>query len=183
MMETNTKRLDLIIKFIDIALVIIVLSTLFSFYYAIEEAKRFIDVTKTFDDSERNHSTKVVMGAINYVNVVKVVVARVFYALLLIYIRKVVKSILRGELFKEELAHKIRKIGVFILYFGGLLMFFNLIYILAAYNKHNPWAFKGGIMMAIAIFENYVLMGLIIFGMAEVFVSGRKIREEQDLTI
>ncbi len=106
-----------------------------------------------------------------------------FFAIILFAIRKIVKSILSGGIFQEEHVKKIRKIALSFLYFAGILLFFNFIFMLAAFNKGNDKALSASILNLIGIFENYVLPAVIAFVIAEVFTAGMKLQQEQDLTI
>lgn len=77
----------------------------------------------------------------------------------------------------------IRKIAYYFLIFACLLLSFNLILMIAAIVKGNMKFFTSSLLGFISIFEQYVLPGLIGLGIAEVFITGMKIKEDQDLTI
>ncbi len=54
---------------------------------------------------------------------------------------------------------------------------------LAACNKHQMRFVSVAVLNLVGIFENYVIPAFIAYGIAEVFVAGTKLKEEQDLTI
>ena len=182
-MEINNKRLSFLLKFIDIALVLILLSVIFSLGYAVYYAVKFAQLSDRLPSSEKFDGIRNSMSIISYLTMSKVVVYRVFLSIVLFSIRKIVKSILIYGAFQEEHAERIRKIAIYIMCFAGVLLFFNLILILAAYNKGNTKILTSSMLSLISIFENYVLTSLIAFGIAEVFIAGMKLKQEQDLTI
>lgn len=182
-MEINNKRLSLLLKFIDIALVLILLSVIFSLGYAVYYADKFAQLSDRLPSSEKFDGIRNSMNIISYLAMSKVIVYRVFLSIVLFSIRKIVKSILLYGVFQEEHAERIRKIAIYFMCFAGVLLFFNLILILAAFNKGNTNILASSVLNLISIFENYVLTSLIAFGIAEVFIAGMKLKQEQDLTI
>ena len=182
-MGINNKRLTLLLKFIDIALVLIVLSIIFSLAYSAHYASKFAQLSERLPSSEKFDGLRNSMSVISYITMSKVIVYRIFLAVILFTIRKIVKSILTYGVFQQENAEKIRKIAVYFLCFAGLLLFFNLIIMLAAFNKGNSRILASSALNLISIFENYVLTSLIAFGIAEVFIAGMKLKQEQELTI
>lgn len=182
-MEINNKRLSLLLKFIDIALVLIVLSVIFSLGYSAHYANKFAQLSDRLPSSNKFDGIRSSMSIISYLAMSKVIVYRVFLAIILFAIRKIVKSILLHGAFQQEHAEKIRKIAIYFMCFAGLLLFFNLILMLAAFNKGNNRVLAASILSLISIFENYVLTSLIAFGIAEVFTAGMKLKQEQELTI
>ena len=182
-MEINNKRLSLLLKFIDIALVLILLSVIFSLVYAVYYADKFAQLSDRLPSSEKFDGIRNSMNIISYLAMSKVIVYRVFLSIVLFSIRNIVKSILLYGVFQEEHAERIRKIAIYFMCFAGVLLFFNLILILAAFNKGNTNILASSVLNLISIFENYVLTSLIAFGIAEVFIAGMKLKQEQDLTI
>lgn len=182
-METKTKRLTLLIRFIDVALMLIVASVIYTIIYVSPYAGKFADFANRLPEDENFNGIRSMFSAITYIAILKVVVMRGFFGIILWNIRKIVKSILNGELFQIEQINRIRKIAIYFLCFAGLLLFFNSIFMLAALNKGNVHGLRASITNLIGIFENYVLTALITFTIVEVFISGTKLKQEQDLTI
>lgn len=182
-MEINNKRLSLLVKFIDLALVLIILSLIFSFAYSVHYANKFAQLSDRLPVNDKFDGIRNSMSTISYLTISKVIVYRIFLAFILFTIRKIVKSILNYGVFQEEHAEKIRKIAIYFMGFAGLLLFFNLIVMIAAFNKGNSSILAASALNLISIFENYVLTSLIAFGIAEVFIAGMKLKQEQDLTI
>jgi hypothetical protein len=121
--------------------------------------------------------------SITYVYMFITIIPRILFGIVLFYIRKIVKSILEGDVFRPDQAAMIRKIAYYFLGFACVLLFFNVMITIAALEKGNIKIFQRSLLGLVGIFERYVLTGLIGLGIAEVFISGMKIKEEQDLTI
>ena len=182
-METNIKRLTLLLNIINVALALIFLSIILSFVYVMPYADKFSKLANNLPQSYKFDGIRIWMNLITYIAISKTVVFRLFFAFVLFTIRKMVQSILIGGVFQEEHSRKIRKIALYFLYFAGILLFFNFIFMLVAFNKGNTNALRTSILNLIVIFENYVLPSIIAFGIAEVLTAGMKLQQEQDLTI
>ncbi|MEJ5995207.1 DUF2975 domain-containing protein [Pedobacter sp. Du54] len=182
-METNTKRLTLLLRGIDIALFIIAASIIVPFIYATPWVNRFSDMADRFPDSGRFDSLKFSIAWFAYLALIPILISRVIFGIVLYQIRKIVKSILIDGVFHENQANRIRKIAYYFLGFACLMLCFKLIYTIAALLKGNMKVFTSSLIGLVSTFERYILPGLIGLGLAEVFMSGMKIKKDQDLTI
>ena len=184
-METANKRLLLLLRFIDIALLLIVASIIIPFIYAYtnQYTQKFSDFADRLPSSGKFDSLRLGFKSISYVMLIPIVIVRVLYGIVLYQIRKIVKSILSGGVFRADQASRIRKIAYYFLGFACILLFINIIITFSAYQKGNMKVFTSSLLGLVGVFERYVLTGLIGLGIAEVFISGMKIKEEQDLTI
>jgi hypothetical protein len=183
-MKTNSKRLKLLLKLIDIALVIISLSILLLIFYAIKGKENYVNLPAQVAASEKLKGLGMFAVIFAYFNVFKVFAVRILYGVILITIRKVIKSILDEAIFQEEQAQKIKKIAIYFLCFAGLLVLFNLALVFAIYADGKIDSFKGIVAsVKMAVFESYLLTGLIALGLTHIFIAGMNLRKEQDLTI
>lgn len=182
-METNTKRLTLLLRGIDIALFIIAASVIIPFIYATPWVNKFSDFADRLPDSRGFDSLKFSITWFAYFALIPILISRVVFGVVLYQIRKIVKSILVDGVFHENQANRIRKIAYYFLGFACLVLCFKFIFTLAALFKGNTKVFTTSLIGLVSTFERYVLPGLIGLGLAEVFISGMKIKQDQDLTI
>ncbi|WP_182921132.1 DUF2975 domain-containing protein [Pedobacter planticolens] len=182
-METNTKRLTLLLRGIDLTLLLIIASIIITFFYMNMYSRKFSDFANQLPGSDSFDNLKLNFKWITFKALLPKIVSRLLYGAVLFYLRKIVKSILNGGVFQSNQAIMIRKIAYYFLIFACLLLFFNLMLMTVAIVKGNMRYFTSSLLGFIGIFEQYVLPGLIGLGIAEVFISGMKIKEEQDLTI
>ena len=182
-METTTKRLTLLLRFIDVALFLIAASILIPFIYANPWAEKFSGFADSLPQSKGFDSLRFFFGWITYISLIPILLSRVLFAFVLYQIRKIVKSILEGGVFRADQAARIRKIAYYFLGFACIILLFKLLFTLAALFKGNTKVFTTALISLISVFERYVLPGLIGLGLAEVFISGMRIKEDQDLTI
>ncbi|RYG18462.1 MAG: DUF2975 domain-containing protein [Chitinophagaceae bacterium] len=182
-METNTKRLTLLLRFIDVALFLIAASVVVPFIYATPWVQKFWDLSDRFPDSDKFDSIKMSIRWFAYLALIPILISRVIFGIVLYEIRKIVKSILVEGVFHANQAARIRKVAYYILGIACLILFFKLTYTGAALLKGNMKVFTTSLVGVVSVFERYVLPGLITLGIAEVFISGTKIKEDQDLTI
>ncbi len=182
-METNTKRLTLLLRGIDLTLILIVASVIISFIYMNTYSGKFSNFAENLPSSNKFDSLRVNFKWLAFKMLIPKIISRLLYGAVLLYLRRIVKSILEGGIFQSNQATMIRKIAYYFLIFACLLLCFNLILMLAALVKGNMRYFTTSLLGFIGIFEQYVLPGLIGLGIAEVFISGMKIKKDQDLTI
>lgn len=182
-METNTKRLTLLLRFIEVALLLIAASIIISFFYLSPYQQKFSLLADRLPNSQRFDSFRSLYKSITYLYVFAAIIPRILFAIVLFYVRKIVKSILDGGVFRADQASMIRKVAYYFLGFACLLLFFNIMVTIASLQKGNMRVFQASLQGLLSIFERYVLTGLIGLSIAEVFISGMKIKEEQDLTI
>ena len=182
-METTAKRLTLLLKFIDIALFVIAASIIVPFIYATPWVHKFSTFADRLPESGGFDSLKFSVKWIAYILLIPILVSRIIFGVILYQIRKIVKSILEDGVFHADQAARIRKIAYYFLGFASLILCFKLIYIFAALLKGNTKVLTTSLLGLISVFERYVLPALIGLGIAEVFISGMKIKEEQNLTI
>ncbi|MES2653035.1 MAG: DUF2975 domain-containing protein [Bacteroidota bacterium] len=182
-METTTKRLTLLLRFIDIALFIITASIIVPFIYATPWVHKFSTFAERLPESGGFDSIKFSLKWFAYLALIPILISRIIFGFVLYQIRKIIKSILVDGVFHANQAARIRKIAYYFLGFACLILCFKLMLTLAALLKGNTKVFTTSLIGLVSIFERYVLPGLIGLGIAEVFISGMKIKEEQDLTI
>ena len=182
-MEINTKKLTILLRYIEVAIVLTGISLLFVVFYAIPHAEKFNDFSRRLPDYGEFYSLKQILKVVTYAMAFKVVAIRIFYLVILLNIRKILKSILNGYLFQEEQAKMIRGIAIYFLCFAGALFFLNLLLLFIALYSNNPTALTSAITNLVTVFENYALTGLIGYAIAEIFILGVRLKEEQDLTI
>ncbi len=182
-METNTKRLTLLLRFIEVALLLIAASIVISFFYLSPYQGKFSALADRLPSSPKFDSFRSLYKLTTYFYLFVAIVPRILFAIVLFYIRKIVKSILEGDVFRADQAKMIRKIAYYFLGFACLLLFFNVMVTIASLQKGNMKVFQASLLSLLGVFERYVLTGLIGLGIVEVFISGMKIKEEQDLTI
>lgn len=182
-MEINSSRLTLLIKMINIALVFIVVSLILSTFYALTGVENYAKLPSHLANS-KFRDAKWVTLTFAYFNIFKAFAVRIIYGAILLFLRNMVKAILKEEIFQAYQADQIKKMAKYLLYFAGILIFFNLIFVLAVVNNGTISTIKGvGAILKIAFFESYLFTALIAFGVTEVFISGMKLKQEQELTI
>jgi hypothetical protein len=182
-MKINEKKLTTLLRFIEVAIILTGVSLIFVVFYAVPKAEKFNDFSKRLPDFGGFDSLRQALKLVTYAMAFKVIAIRVFYLVILLNIRKILKSILNGELFQAEQAKTIRIIAIYFLCFAGALIFLNLLLMFTAITKDNHQALMSAIANLVSIFENYLLTGLIGFAIAEAFILGAKLKQEQDLTI
>lgn len=182
-METSTKRLTLLLRLIDIALFLIAASIIVPCIYATPWVHKFSTVVDRLPESEGFDSLKFAVKWSAYLLLIPILISRVIFGIVLYQIRKIVKSILVDGVFHASQAARIRRIAYYFLGFACLILCFKLFYTSIALLKGNMKVFTSSLIGLVSIFERYVLPGLIGLGIAEVFISGMKIKEDQDLTI
>jgi|GEM_PF-1659506 len=186
----NKKRLRLVLSAINIALVLIVVSIviimLFVIYYGTPHIGKFRLFSESLPNSAGFGKIKFLAGLIPLLVIARlmpVVLVQVFYAFILWQMRKIVISMLVDDVFRWKQIILIRKIAYWFLGIACIFMLFALLFSLAALEKGNMKVFVASLTTMASIFQRYILSGLISLGLAEVFIYGMKIREEQDLTI
>lgn len=182
-MVTNTNRLILLIRFIDAALLLIVATMIYNVVDTLPYFNRFSTLANRLPSSDKFTEIKNFFSVITFLTLIKLVVFRGLFGVVLLQIRAVIKSMLRDGVFSEMQAKKIRKIAFLYLIIASILLFLNFIFMLAAFNKGHERLFLGSIDQFFGILENYVISALIAFGIAEVFKSGMVLKEEKELTI
>ncbi len=182
-METNTKRLTLLLRFIDVALILIAASVVVPFIYATPWVLKFSGVAERFPDSGNFDSLRNVLRWSPYLLLIPILISRAIFGIILYQIRKIIKSILEDGVFHSNQAALIRKIAYYFLGFACVILCFRLMYTVAALLKGNMKVFGTSLIGLVSVFERFVLPGLIGLGIAEVFITGMKIKEDQDLTI
>jgi hypothetical protein len=182
-MEAKNKNLTLILRFIEVALVLIFISIVYTFVKSVSYASKFSGLSDSLPSSEKFDTLRSFFNTITYLVILKAVLLRGFSIVILIIIRNILKSIIDGGAFQEKHENKIRKIATLFLWFAAVLLFFNFIFMLAAFNKGHMPLFWNSVTNFIGIFERYLLPALLAFGIAEVFIAGMKLKKENDLTI
>lgn len=182
-MKPNIKRLFILLRFVDVSIVLIILSIIFTFFYSLPYANKFSKFADNLPQSDKFDNLRSVFGLITYLSILKTALIRGIFIIVLIMIRRVLKSMITNGLFGDGLQNKIRKIAMFFLYLACLLMFFNFFYLLAAIGKGNVNLIMSALLNFIGIFERYVITALIGFSLVEVFIAGMRLKKENDLSI
>lgn len=179
----NTKRLKLVLNAIDIALVLIVVSTIGSVIYLFPYFEKFQTLSDNMPQSEKFNGIRQTMRWLPFYSIIPTIVVRLLYGFILWQMRKIVRSILNGDIFRPEQAIVIRKIAFWFLAIACVFLFFSGMFSLAAFAKGNMKVLATSLMNLINVFERYVLPGLVGLALAEVFIYGMKIKEEQEFTV
>ena len=182
-MKTNAKRLSLVVKFLDVAIVLVAISLVYWIVYNLPYVGKFSEFRERLPASNKFDDVRQRISFIVYFLIFIITVVHAIIAVLLFAVRRFLKSLINNGIFRLTHANKIRKIAIFFLCLAGLALFFNFIYLLAAFNKGNMPAFNAGVLSLMKIFENYVVTALIAFSIAEIFIAGIKLQEENDLTV
>ncbi|MGF1926025.1 MAG: hypothetical protein ACQUHE_17755, partial [Bacteroidia bacterium] len=95
-METNTKRLTMLLRFIDIALVVILISIIISFFYLNTYSDKFSGLSDRMPKSEKFDYLRLSFHWLTWVALLPKIFTSLLYGGVLFYLRKVVKSILTG---------------------------------------------------------------------------------------
>lgn len=181
-METNIKRLNLLLHFLNLTLGLIFLSLIFVAYSGIQHVW---EIGNTMSVQRNSYVQMPFWNAVSFYFILfKSLCIRVFYTVLLLTIRQIVKDVLHGELFSELHIRKISRLATFLLWFAGVLAVLLLpLFTYSAITAVKPHVLATIVGTILSIFENYILTALIILGIAEVFVVGLKLKEEHSLTI
>src|SRR5688572_23384336 len=101
-METNTKNFTLLLRFIEVALILIIISIIYTVVRSVPYADKFSDLSDRLPSSEKFDSIRSFLNAITYLVILKAVVMRGFFVVILLIIRNILKSIINGGAFQEK---------------------------------------------------------------------------------
>ncbi|MEE1944714.1 DUF2975 domain-containing protein [Pedobacter sp. KR3-3] len=175
-METNPKVLRWLIKSIDVALILIVVSVVATLFMT----KNAVDLPYVSESSKKLLSQ---LRTMTFFSTFLMIASGIFYGIVLFQVRKIIQSILEDGVFQMNQVSMIKRISALYLILAGLALCFNLMLMVASMQNDNQFMLKASTMNLVSIFERFVLTGLIIMGVAQVFLTGAKIKEEQRLTI
>lgn len=113
----------------------------------------------------------------------RAVIPLIFFIVLLFFIRKVLVSILKESVFSLRQVKLIRTIATVYLVFSGVLFSFNLLTAISYISKNGSQAVFKAMISTLSSSVGYVITSLVVYIIAEIFLVGVKIREENDLTI
>jgi hypothetical protein len=180
-MEINSRRLALLVRIINIALLLISVSLIVSLWYALKGIENYAKLPKHLAGTKDLNWLTL---AFAYFNLFKTFAVRIGYGIVLIFLQNTIKTILKEEIFQAHQADQIRKFAKYLLYFAGILIFFNLIIVLAVVDHGALSKIKGLVaILKIAFFESYLFTSLIVLGVTDVFISGSRLKEENQLII
>lgn len=173
-METNSKVLYWLMKLIDVALVLIIVSV----------GATVLMTKNAFDLPNFPESTEKILAWVRTMTLFStflVIASGIFYGTVLLQVRKILKSIMEDGLFQMKQVRIIKKASALYLVLAGLALCFNLILVVNSIQNDNPFMLKTSSLNLASIFERFVLAGLVIFGLAQVFLSRSKMKTEQYL--
>jgi hypothetical protein len=113
------------------------------------------------------------IGSINFF------IRTLFFIIILYYVRKIVRSLIAGDPFVNVNWKRLRVVALFTMGYTGVDIFYKLlesIWLSQVYHRfliNNP----------ISIRLEFFIIGLMILIVAEVFIIGTQMREDQSLTI
>ncbi len=102
-METDTKRLRLLMRFIDVALLLIVLSIIYTIVRSTPYIGKFSAFSDRLPQSDRFDGIRSFMSVIAYFAILKVVIMRIVFGIVLLTIRKIVKAMLMEKFFGRNM--------------------------------------------------------------------------------
>lgn len=181
-MDINHKRLILLVRFLDVALFLIIISGLYLISRIWPSINKFSGLADQLPQSQRFLEIRNFYNVIGYFAVIKVIVSRGFFGIVIYQIRKVVSSVLHTGAFNLTQAKMIRKLAMLFLIVAGALLFFNFIFLLAALNKNREFV-MAAVNGFFSILENYVVGAVVAFVLAEIFNAGIRLKQENELSI
>jgi hypothetical protein len=182
-MKTNMSRLKLLVNFVNLAIVLVIISMAYFLAIGLPYVGKFSDMSARLPDTNQFDGIRRMMHFIVYIPLLIMLVVHACIGVFFLAVRRFLNSIISNGVFHVAHANTIRKVAIFFLCLAGVALFFNFIYMLAAFNKGNMVVFEKATLNFISIFENYALSALIAFCIAEVFIAGIKLKLENDLTV
>ena len=113
----------------------------------------------------------------------KILIGRVLYIIVLFHVLRICRSILERGLFLDDQMLHIRKISFYLIGFGMFMILVNLLIASASFSVGNRAIFDAALAGMTSLFESYILTGLMVWGIAQIFMSGVELKQENDLTI
>jgi hypothetical protein len=120
-----------------------------------------------------------------YFSLFKTVIVYFVYGIVLLYLRKIVKSIQIGLLFSQDISAKLKKLVIALLVVAVIIFIMSLLiaFINPLETSKKSYAIIASITVGMEVFRNFLLPALIIYCISEVFIYASKIKQENDLTI
>ncbi|MFN0254097.1 DUF2975 domain-containing protein [Pedobacter ureilyticus] len=177
------KKIKILKVLVDISIVTLFMISVFFLAKLSPWMTKFDNFSDSLPQQESFDKLRLAFRFLPILLSLRAVIPLVFFIVLLFFIRKVLVSILKEAIFSLRQVKFIKTIATVYLVFSGILFLSNLLTAISYVSKNGSQVVFKAVLTTLSGSVGYLITSLVVYIIAEIFLVGAKLREENDLTI
>jgi hypothetical protein len=177
------KKVQILKIVVEVSIVGLILFAVLIFFKAVPWMGKFNQMADRIPTTEQFNGIRRMMVILPILGGLTGIIPIIIYLPILWTLRKILISILTDSIFSWQQVALIKRLAVFYLIFTGMIFTFNLIRSISLMFKGTSEKAILALSAGLGSSLSYLITSLIAYILAEIFIAGLKLKEDDELTV